>query len=194
VNQAIHHLASIWRGDLPASNTRRLSLRTQAPAVFWFGVLLWLLATALFAWTASVSADACTNGVAPISLVAVQLLGLLLPSVACDSARTGLALAIDYGLIVAYTLLLAYPVTWALQRRVEAADASAVALGWLTSNVHLFMWAFPLFDLLEDVVTPAALVPVLNFGPAMVVALASAGKFASMGVLTWVLLRGWMRR
>jgi hypothetical protein len=69
-----------------------------------------------------------------------------------------------------------------------------VARDWLTSKVYLFMWAFPLLDLLENAVSVTALVSPANMGPVLVVAVASAGKFACMGGLGWVLVLGLLRR
>ena len=190
-------LFAIWIGALPvASGEPQRPWRKQAPALFWIGVLLWLLSNGLFVWTALVSADACKSGGKPVSLVIAQLLGPLLMAsdFGCEAARTSLALAIDYALIACYTLLLAYPVTWVLQRRVNVAAAAGVALDGLTRKVYLFMWAFPVMDLLEDVFTAVALVPQVQLLPALGVAAASAGKFVSMGVLVWVLVRGLIRR
>lgn len=190
-------LFSVWTGALPVASGEVLgSWRKQSPAVFWFGLLLWLLCTVLFVGTALVSADACHRGDQSFSLVVAQLLGpfLMASGFGCDSARTSLALNIDYALIASYSVLLAYPVTWALRRRAISTMVDGVARDWLTSKVYLFMWAFPLLDLLENAVSVTALVSPANMGPVLVVAVASAGKFACMGGLGWVLVLGLLRR
>ena len=193
----LRSLFLIWLGVLPkVSGTPPGAWRTQSTGIYWLGMVLWALCTGLFAWTATVSFDACTRAGKPLSLVAAQLLGPLLaaPDFACDATKTTLALGIDYALIGAYCLVLAYPVTWALERRQRSSMDTGHALDRLTAKVHWFMWAFPLFDLLEDALTAAALVPQLHFWPAWLVAAASVGKFSCLGVLSWVLLRGWLRR
>lgn len=170
-------------------------MRRYAPTSFWTGVLLTLVVLA-FAFTNGPFNDAaCQRQGAPYSLVLAQLLSPFLASsgLACNTDLMARAIRHDHGFLLAYGLWLAYPVAWAVRRRVAQAVAAGKPLDAITTRAHWFMWGLIGADLLENATTLAALGPQIHTGWALLLAAFSAVKMLCIVLLLWVMARGLAR-
>jgi uncharacterized protein (DUF2235 family) len=173
--------------------TSALPIWRTAPKVTWLGVLL-ACATAALGWQAWVhAASACRRGGEAFSLLQAQLAAPLLSQlgVHCDKPSVLQALQWDWALGVAYALLLAYPVAWAVRRAVPAAIAVGQPLIGLTRHARWLMLGLVAADAAENLLSHAL------FGGAsewalwlgMGLSLASVIKFGCLVVLVKVVVK-----
>lgn len=170
----------------------------QARGLALLGWLLGLVTLALLGLTALADAQVCSLRDAPPWVAWVPSAAQLLApwhaelGMVCDPAQLQRALALDAWLLPLYTLWLAWPLAWALRRRVARAVPKGRRLPWLSRHAHRAMLALVLFDLAENLASPH--LPGGGAPVAWAVAALSAGKLLALAALLWVWLGGALAR
>ncbi|RZJ07264.1 MAG: DUF2235 domain-containing protein [Acidovorax sp.] len=159
----------------------------------WLGMALAVATVVLFAITLQMDRAACNLGAAPGWVQALPS-GFQVSAhwhsgwgVACGGTEgVHRAIAWDWALLASYVLWLAYPVAWALRRRVVRAVPPGRALGWLYRHAHWTMGLLVASDLVENCATLHMHLP---HWPTVLTG-ASTIKLLSLLVLAWVIVAG----